>query len=1119
MLRALRKAGIHVVALHNHMVGEQPAFYFTHFWGKGKAADLAWGVKVALEAQEGRMFSPLAFTKTYAMAASAILAVTLIPVLMGYLIRGRIPGGVMTDAERAAGKAPYSDPPPAPKKPEIVVDKAEIRPYRKPDGSIGYEAVPIMPPTPVAVPEPKAKPTPSANTIFTEDAAAAARARLKAKLGRLNSGLDPETMLDGITLAGYHIEKGARTFAAYAKAMVEDLGDAVKPYLKSWYMGVRYDPRASGFDGMSSAAEVEAASVDTLDTPDEKAQNAKNGRDDATDSQPAVGQRDPGAVQGADGERGTPAQQPAAPDDSGNLEAPQPTDVPEPAVPPAGDATGVRAPGADVGPGAGTAGPGDAGDGRPGAGRKGKSAAGARGRRAAGPDPAVKAPESVSPANPGPGDFSIDDPLKIVGGGQVARFEKNKAAIELRNRLIDEGRMPTREEQTVLAGYTGWGSFGQELFQGSWTNPAPKAGWEARDKWLRENLGAKEWEGMQTSIINAHYTDPPTVLTMWDMVRRMGFTGGRVLEPSIGIGNFFGMMPADLVGRSQRAGIELDPVTGSMAQMLYPNANIQIKGYEASTTPDNFYDLVIGNWPFFEQGPADRRYNRLSPTLHDYFFLKAIDQTRPGGLVVGITSKGTMDKKGISARIEMARKAELVAAFRLPSGAFEEYAGTKVVTDIIILRKRKAPIGIVAKEGWIETLEHPTREGTPVAINEYFHKNPSHVIGEIDFGHGTTTFRPGLIVRRPANMMEQLRRIVELVPEGAFLADQTAKHISYVANHTKDRTNSLVDTPQGLFVVHGEHMAPAGEILKYELKDPKATQKRVDELKALVKMRQLYAELIDAERGAAGADTQRAVLRKAYEAFTKANGPMSKSFGLQYLRKLDDPFYPSLAALEIGIPGADGKMTYRPAKILSESTMRGARAIANPSISDAFVLARNESVNPSIARIAEISGKPEAEVRQVLVESGAGFEMPNGDFAPADIYLSGNVRAKLREAKAAVEAGNKAVQRNVEALQQVVPADIPYYKIETQMGATWVPPSTYAEFVGHMLGIQEGIEVGFQSGAWKIDFPSAYNHRAEATSGFGTTHVKFKRLVRAALNNSFGFGGTNATLVMSKYLG
>ncbi len=648
----------------------------------------------------------------------------------------------------------YLNPPAAPApKPEIVVDKAEIRPYRKPDGSIGYEAVPIQPPTPVVEPEPKAKPVASANTIFTEDAAAAARARLKAKLGRLNSGLDPETMLDGITLAGYHIEKGARTFAAYAKAMLEDLGDGVKPYLKSWYMGVRYDPRASGFDGMSSAAEVDAADVDALQTagditdvepipnvtpydksdldepaprdgwvdldyiqaddrvsypvhvreirtskdgvsrairqiriynpnagrymaawewestkldsevfdglridqaifhyslssnteeafgddasngdalwarygdqivnalkqagtgsqpragdqaalpapasnssaiekPPKKADTSPNGsRDDATDSQPGVGQRDPGAVQGADGGRGAPAQQPAAPVDSGNLEAPQPTDAPEPAGPPAADAPGVRAPVADVGPGAGTAGRGNAGNGRTRAGGKGNSAAGARGRGTAGPAPAVKAPESVSPANPGPGDFSIDDPLKIIGGGQVARFEKNKAAIEMRNRLQDEGRMPTREEQTVLAGYTGWGSFGQELFQGSCAKPAPKSGWEARDKWLRENLGQKEWEGMQTSIINAHYTDPPTVLAMWEMVRRMGFTGGRTLEPSIGIGNFYGMMPADMVGRSQRAGIELDPLTGSMAQMLYPNANIQIKGYEASTTPDNF---------------------------------------------------------------------------------------------------------------------------------------------------------------------------------------------------------------------------------------------------------------------------------------------------------------------------------------------------------------------------------------------------------------------------------------------------------------------------------------------------------------------------------------------------
>lgn len=947
-------------------------------------------------------------------------------------------------------------------------------------------------------------PAPSANTIFTEDAAAKARELLRRKLGQVNTGLDPEILQAGITLAGYHIEKGARKFAAYARAMLDDMGDAVKPYLKSWYMGVKYDPRAAAFTGdMSSAAEVDAADVDTL--PDERKDDGRRIlSDEATASgdkekgndgdKPAVGARNPGASKAPGRGRGPHSQQPDARGHSEDVGGAQPEDVGAPAKGESRRPAGQGAAGPDVGPEARPDGRGLPDDRRAGSGGARNPDAGA-GRGSGRPPAAGGQPAGVesSPASAGPGDFVITDPLRIVGGGQVARFEKNRAAIELRNRLIDEARKPTREEQEVLAGYTGWGSFGQELFKGSWAKPAPKQGWEARDRWLRDNLGQAEWEGMQNSIINAHYTDPPTVLAMWDMVRRMGFSGGRVLEPSIGIGNFFGMMPTDLSARSQRAGIELDPVTGSMAQMLYPQANIQIKGYEESTTPDNFYDLVIGNWPFFEQGPADRRYNKLSPTLHDYFFLKAIDQTRPGGLVVGITTHGTMDKKGVGARMEMARKAELVAAFRLPTGAFEEYAGTAVVTDIIILRKRDQRTEMVADEGWIDAKEYDTPEGTKVWVNEYFHRNPSHVIGQIDFGHGTTSPRPGLIVRRPDDMQSQLQRVVGLVPEGAYKADGARERLSYVANHTSDRTNALTKTKDGFFIVRGEYLAPANEESPYRVKSEKITAQRERQFDALIDMRKLYGQLIDAER-AGEAEAQRKALREAYEAFVREHGPLSASYGLSYLERIDDPFYPSLASLE-----TDGK----PASILSRSTMRAAVRMENPSIEDAFVLARAEEISPSLERIAALAKKPADEVRAALVKSGAVFEMPNGDIEPSDIYLSGNVRNKLRWARAAFEEGNAAMARNIEALEEVLPPTVPYYKIETQLGATWVPPSAYEQYIAHMLGLKDtkGISVKFEGGAWKVGVDSALNNRNEASSGFGVKHVKFKRLVRAAIAN------------------
>lgn len=1004
------------------------------------------------------------------------------------------------DLDDEAANAALRDaakPPPAPK---------QTKPTEKPS-------------TPAAAPPAAEKPSDygASNKLVSKDRAAELRDRLKAKLGQVNSGIDPEILAIGTELAVFHIEAGARKFADFAKAVAADLDMPVsrlRGYLRGWYNGARdmMEDASVSIEGMDSPDAVRAELAKLKDTTDEQAT-----------PEPEGDRGSEGRVPASEGRREPPAQQPDAPVDSADLGAGQPGDVG--AADAAGDrgGNGVRGAGEDVGQEQGAAGRGDAGDGRAGAGRAGAPDAGtgtpgasgerngrsigsgelAAGKQGDGGEVSsapevVKPPENVSPANAGPGDFSIADPLAIVGGGQVARFDKNRAAIELRNKLIESGRRPTREEQATLAGYTGWGSFGQELFQGTWGNPKPKTSWEKRDQWLRDNLGQSDWEGAQRSIINAHYTDPPTVLAMWDMAQRMGFKGGRVLEPSIGIGNFFGMMPVELASRSRRAGIELDPITGSMAQMLYPEANIRIQGFQDSRTPDNFYDLIIGNWPFDETSPADRRYNRLSPTLHDYFFLKALDQARPGGLVIGITSKGTMDKKSIAARAEMARKGELVAAFRLPSGAFEEYAGTKVVTDIIILRKRETPIELVDKESWINVRPMNTPAGTPVDVNEYFHANPSHVIGTIDYGHGTTTFRPGQIVHRPADMAEQLKRIATLVPEGTYVERAPKAPIAYIANHTNDRTNSLIETKDGLFVVQGDYLAPANQVAKFEVKSDKETAKRKAQLSALITMRKQYGALIDAER-TSEADAERKALRKSFEAFNKAHGRLGDSFGLSYLGKIDDPFYPALAALEI--KGADGKI--KPAKVLTESTTRGARKIENPSITDAFVLARNKATNPNIEDIAALSGVPVDEARTQLIESGAAFELPNGDFVPSDMYLAGNVREKLRQAKAGLEAGNESMKRNIEALTKVLPETVPYYSIETQLGATWVPPKVYQQYVAHLLGMDsdEGIEASFKAGAWEINFPPELNHRPQASSGYGTRDVRFKRLVRSAIAN------------------
>jgi N12 class adenine-specific DNA methylase/phospholipid N-methyltransferase len=695
-------------------------------------------------------------------------------------------------------------------------------------------------------------------------------------------------------------------------------------------------------------------------------------------------------------------------------------------------------------------------------------------------------------------DFNLDNPLDIIGGTPVQRFDKNRKALELLDELESEGRQATAEEQKILAGYIGFGSFGQDLFQGTWDKPIyrDQKAWENRSKWLRERLGEQAWKSAQRSITNAHYTDPHTVGAMWDMLRRMGVDGGRILEPAVGTGNFFSLMPSDIKQNSQLTGIELDVTTGAIAKQLFPNSNIQIMGYQDSKTPDNFYDVVVSNFPFENTPVADRKYNKLNPMLHDYFFLKAIDQVRAGGLVMSITSAGTMDKQGLTIRRELAKSAELVAAFRLPSGAFKEYAGTDVVTDIIILRKRPEKLATVpADSGWINLQEVSTPSGTPVKVNEYYANNPQHILGTLDYGHGTTTFKAGMIVKRPENMLERLQNAVKLVPENALQQKSNEEHLTYFANKTGERHGALSVVGDELMIAVGDQLVKANEHTKYELKDSKKTALRVQGLKDVIGLRQLYSDLVDAERGGNAAAKERKALNKAYQDYIKSHGALRDSFALNYLERIDDPFFAAIAALE----NDDGT----PATILTKSTTRGKSDIANPTISDAYIIARNQSISPNAEQIAKIANKPVEEVRQELISKGAVFETPNGDISPTDLYLSGNVREKLREAQAALDAGNKAMQKNVDALKEVMPVDVPYFNIETKMGAAWIPAAEYQSYIAHMLNRDsaDGIEVRFKAGRWKVNLDKKLKYLTEAHSNFGSPHIDFDRLVQAAMSN------------------
>jgi N12 class adenine-specific DNA methylase len=731
---------------------------------------------------------------------------------------------------------------------------------------------------------------------------------------------------------------------------------------------------------------------------------------------------------------------------------------------------------------------GDAADGRGGAGDAGVVSDGTGGRT---PVPAVTRPN-----------FHIDDPKRIIGGtGPKQRFARNRAALKVLEEVQAEGRDPTQEELETMAGFIGWGSFGQEVFQGSFERQPYREGWEEEGRWLRDHLGKEAWDSARDSIRNAHYTDPPTVTAMWDMVRHMGFRGGRVLEPSMGVGNFFGLMPRDLMGQSDLTGIEKEKTTGDMAKLLYPHAGIHVKGYEESKTADNFYDLVIGNWPFAAQSPPDRRYDRLSPSLHNYFFLKALDQVRPGGLVVGITSNGTMDSAGRAARLEMAKKGKLIAAFRLPSGAFKDYAGTSVVADIVVLQKRAEPLADAVDEPWIDATEMSTEHGD-IRVNRYFQDHPENVLGTLDWGHGTTSGRPGMIVHRPDDLEQRLQALPATLPTDAYQPVIRGKEARFLVNNTTDRHGSIVIGEDGhLYQVQGERLTRLDDIKNSGMTTgpAKVVKARDDQVRRMVGMRKTYGALIDADRdGKPEAEALRTSLKAQFDQFRAAHGPIGKSDGLRVLDRVKDPARSAVESLE----RPDGT----PSRILTEPTVRSRQSLKNPSIADAFVLARNEQANFDLDRVAELTGKPRNVVEDVLLDQGAILRTPGGGFETTDDYLSGNVRRKLREAKEALAAGDEKMQPSIDALTKVLPPDTPYYNIEAKLGATWVGDDAYRAFIGDLLNLtpeqRAGVDVRFTGSRWRVRFDDrSINSKAEARNVHGHEDYRFDQLMMAAMGN------------------
>ena len=964
------------------------------------------------------------------------------------------------------------------------------------------------------------RPASSANTIFTEDAAAAARARLKAKLGRLQSGLDPETIMDGITLAGYHIEKGARTFAAYARAMVDDLGEAVKPYLQSWYMAVRSDPRAAGFKAdMDKASVVEDLDVDAVLA--EKTDPAPVEKPPATDdtgedhAAPTLDQPGARALEGVPAE---PGSKPGAKRDAGRgsdagggTDEPGSVDADRSGVQPG---TGVRAgpAGIPVSPAGDSGGAGAGAD----AGVSGSAeqpAADAGVQRDLTPQPQPDVART---------DYRITDATRLGEGGQKTKFKNNVEAIRLINDLDATGRLATPAEQDILARYVGWGGLAQAF-------DPDNAAWAKEHAELKALLTQEEWDAAYVSTQYAHYTSEQIIGDgIYAALRRMGFRGGRMLEPGAGTGNFIGLMPEDMHRDSRVTLIERERIAARIAKYLYPEQNVQQADFADFKGNDDYFDGVTGNPPFSSTPLTDTsdRKHLSGLSVHNYFFAKSVDMLRPGGILAQVVSNSFLDAGRDRARRYIGARTRLLGAIRLPNNAFSKNANTEVTTDLIFLQKLpesewNTKATKAASAQWADQVAVPDPDGgEDIEINRYFAEHPEMMLGEM--GRKGTMYRadqPALVARPGQDTTALLREAVARLPENVYVAPAVVGTERVESNALRRMENPGVEVG-GYFERAGRLYQraadEAGESMATELTPAtqwtaKTTlgQARFDRLKELAALRLTLRGLIAAEMAGRDAGPLRATLNKQYDAYVKENGYINDVSTQQLLD--DDPDYPLLASLEhdykrgMGVAAAKSqgikpfKSTAAKSPIFTRAVVAPRSAVVKaetPADALAVSMAERGRIDPDY--MAELLGKNADEILHELSEGAKPLlfmDPSTGQYVLRDAYLSGNVRAKLAAAK---DAGMMA---HVRELTEVLPEDVGASGVGLRIGAPWVPPAVYEDFVRELLGDEAEVKITYVplTGGFLTSIRGGNQVASRVT--WGTPKASTADLIDALLNN------------------
>ena len=711
--------------------------------------------------------------------------------------------------------------------------------------------------------------------------------------------------------------------------------------------------------------------------------------------------------------------------------------------------------------------------------------------------------------------YTIGESLNLASG-EKARFSDNVSALKLIKQLETEGRYATQAEQEVLAKYVGWGGLDKAFGEMTYNRETrkremtPKSGWEKEFRELRQLvedgiLTEEEYRGMSESTKNAHYTSMEVIRAMYDGLKQLGFQGGRMMEPSCGVGNFVGGMPSDMTATVKSwTMVELDRVTGQIAKYLYPNNDVRIEGFQDANIPDGFMDVAIGNVPFGNYGVVDRAYpNRMTKSIHNYFFAKSLDKVRNGGIVMFITSSFTMNSENNAARQYIMSKADLLGAIRLPNNAFSGNAGTEVVTDILILRKRADGLPYSGQQ-FLEAKEKKIPGSwRNYYVNEYFESHPEMVLGTEAvtrgmYGAETVTYNPA---ENAGSLGDQIRKAFGNIQEKMFYPEKTAEQSRKAAEIASRKPKN------------GSYRKLADGTIQNSSGNTVTDQDVSRRISGIIDIRDAYRNLVERiQQGRTQKEiaAARANLNSVYDSFVKENGYINDPKNKKAFAEDPDRF--CVFSLETDYQKAEKgkKASAQKADIFTKDTIRANVTVTHAdSVRDGLIVSINTTGGVDTALIAKLTGKEESSVSGELIDSRMAFKTKDGTLQAPETYLSGNVRAKLREAEA-LSRLDPDFQNNVEELKRVIPKDIPYDEIYVSPGAVWVPTEVYADFIAEMLGGRNNgyggpdVQVAYssQTGEFKIRLNNGrLKSNYQNTQEWGTSRRSFLDLMEALMGN------------------